>query len=99
MESQLWWARVLQACAMKAVYSTNRGGPAAEDSSPQAEPGVESLGRTSMVLGIKDRPFTFPIRPVLFSLQWYQMAGLLWLANTALGRTIYFLNKFAFNIV
>lgn len=26
------------------------------------------------------------------------MAGLLWLANTALGRTIYFLNKFAFNI-
>lgn len=41
---QLWWARVLQACATKAVYSTNRGGPVAEDSSPQAVPRVENLG-------------------------------------------------------
>lgn len=54
-----------------------------------------------MDLGIKGRPFSlaFTISPVLFSLQRYQMAGLLWLANTALGRTIYFLNRFAFNIV
>lgn len=35
---------------------------------------------------------------MLFSVQGHQMAGLLWLANMALGRTIYFLNKFAFNI-
>lgn len=54
MESQLWWARILQTWATKAVYSTSRGGPAAEDSSPEAVPGVGNFGRTPMFFRIKD---------------------------------------------
>lgn len=69
----------------------------AEDGCPEAVPGVGNFGRTPMFFRIKDNLY-LPRRPVLFSVQGCQMAGLLWLANMALGRTIYFLNKFAFNI-